>query len=1447
MSQERVDNLFAGESWSAVYTAFSNISLKAYDFDTLREALLAYVQQTYPDKFNDFISSSEFIAILDLVAYLGHSLSFRLDMNTRENFLDVAERRESILRMAKNLGYIKTRPINSRGFMKITSVTTDQDISDNEGNSLAGTTVNWNDSNDVNWYENFITVLDAAFAKNSKIKDPIADMTVLGIENYLYEINESTTAKSVAYPFNTNIDGGSRRFESVRVEFEDDRIVEGEPLSSKNFTIVNRNDNLGAASDRTGFFVYAKAGELQFQNFTYDLKLSNRVETITTPNISNTDVWIQKIDTQGNYLSSVAVVDNDTRETAIYNSIRNGSGDLASVTTNIDNSIQIKYPDGIFGNAAYGTYRVWYRRTDNENFSVNSNDIPEVSITIPYVGSDGRTYRLILTMTSTRDFGENYSGETFESVRRIAPRSYYAQDRMVNGQDYNILPLTLGKSVVEKAKAVNVGFAGNSRYFEMDDVTGHHSNVSVTGTDGSVYIDDDPITMNLQFNREDGKSDDFIRNVMTEVIKHPSLINLYFYNNMFNPDAVNNTPNLNFDVRVTDTKIIEVTSSVTDGRVVLYPGDHILTEGTEELEETWVTITGYASTQTGQSIDAFTVSHIIPEMSGKIKKIVRGYRTRFEDTEIEAIKLEKIEDLSIDSFTIIYNPIQGTDKWIWEIYDETQGRELNDGEDVFITFTYKPGVRENEAEYVAKFTGKKVIFESTDQVKFFYSNNKFIVDNETNLTERDILLLNYYSTTVGGESTNTSQQTMKVNIGTTTLSNITQTNGTASFTADFSCTGANLTDDFVNNMDCYTPEPGAEHYLVSPLCIEYPIVPTAPSNTTVIGNSPNYTVSYNDIDISEIVGSVDSQVTSEATLTSTLYVTSDYQLDIESSADPNSGTITYYADLTNEELANGGFKGVPSNSYFSSQINKGAEQKFFWVDEDQLTNGNTLATAKPPMDGVQDSYIFTPGIDGSTDPYAWTFVGNNPLIDSADNDIYWKQVPYGEINFVHTGDVLTASNVLLQYNGSYISNNNHVEIIKTDNTYRIVFWTQPVNVGDTINVFIRSSGSVDLSDFTLRVERTVKSSDTVSTAIETYDEVESYIYDEFVTPQGYVDYSKVKLYASDLTRDPHGILKILANKDNTNIYGDVGDVSIIEFSHIVLESYNVNGKKYERVSDRVVAFDQNQNDEIPTTAIIRFLIEPTMTSINDGIWQKRVGGVWTSEFEYEEIKPGVILYDGITYRVVNGRSYIEDKFMSFRWDHFADEDKRIDPSTSNIVDLYVLSADYVRRVNTWVLNGFSEVIPQAPNSYELKKIMESIEPKAMISDHITYIPVKFKYLFGAYAEPENQAIFKVVKKAGTAYTDSEVKTAVSNAVNEFFDIDNWDFGETFYFSELASYIHKTLPNHIASVVITPKYQTSEFTNLLSISSEPTEIFLSVTTTEDVKIISNIVSDELVGE
>ena len=122
---------------------------------------------------------------------------------------------------------------------------------------------------------------------------------------------------------------------------------------------------------------------------------------------------------------------------------------------------------------------------------------------------------------------------------------------MVNAQDYNIYPLTLGNNVIEKVKAVNTNFAGNSRYFEMDDVTGHHSNLSITGTDGSVFVEDeggsqpdysgignatpvlpnwtDSIKIALSFNRDHGNASDFIRNEVVKAISHPAIVNQYFY------------------------------------------------------------------------------------------------------------------------------------------------------------------------------------------------------------------------------------------------------------------------------------------------------------------------------------------------------------------------------------------------------------------------------------------------------------------------------------------------------------------------------------------------------------------------------------------------------------------------------------------------------------------------------------------------------------------------------------------------------------------------------------------------------------------------------------------------------------------------------------------------------------------------------------------------------
>ena len=101
----RQSNLFAAEDWQKVYETFREADFQSYDYETIRKSMVDYLRNYYPEDFNDFIESSEYIALIDLIAFLGQSLSFRADLNARENFLETAERRDSILRLARMLNY----------------------------------------------------------------------------------------------------------------------------------------------------------------------------------------------------------------------------------------------------------------------------------------------------------------------------------------------------------------------------------------------------------------------------------------------------------------------------------------------------------------------------------------------------------------------------------------------------------------------------------------------------------------------------------------------------------------------------------------------------------------------------------------------------------------------------------------------------------------------------------------------------------------------------------------------------------------------------------------------------------------------------------------------------------------------------------------------------------------------------------------------------------------------------------------------------------------------------------------------------------------------------------------------------------------------------------------------------------------------------------------------
>ena len=150
-STDRQNRLLVAEDWKRVYQSFKNADFQSYDFENLRRVMISYIRENYPEDYNDYIESSEYLALIDLIAFLGQSIAFRVDLNARDNFLELAERRESVLRLARLLSYNAKRNQAGNGFLKFTSVSTTETIIDSNNRNLSGSTVTWNDATNANW------------------------------------------------------------------------------------------------------------------------------------------------------------------------------------------------------------------------------------------------------------------------------------------------------------------------------------------------------------------------------------------------------------------------------------------------------------------------------------------------------------------------------------------------------------------------------------------------------------------------------------------------------------------------------------------------------------------------------------------------------------------------------------------------------------------------------------------------------------------------------------------------------------------------------------------------------------------------------------------------------------------------------------------------------------------------------------------------------------------------------------------------------------------------------------------------------------------------------------------------------------------------------------------------------------------------------------------------
>lgn len=476
--------IFGVEDWKQIYQTYREADFQSYDFETLRKSFVDYLRLYYPETFNDYIESSEFIALLDVIAFMGQALAFRTDLNTRENYLDTAERRDSVTRLADLVSYTAKRNTAAEGLLKVFSVTTTENVTDYNGVNLSNVTVDWADPTNPAWQEQFTAIVNASLTDAQRIGRPGNRQTILGVRTDEYAINLVPGFLPVI-PYAATVDGVNMPFEAVTsTSVGCDYLYEPSPLPNQAFNLLFRNDQLGFNSNNTGYFFMFKQGVLQNQDFNLAERISNRTVNINVEGVNNTDRWLFQLDNVGTVSREWGFVEN------VYSAAAEQLGTdlrpIYSVTSRVNDQITMVFGDGVFSEIPTGTFRAYVRASNGLQYIINPEEMQAVSLPISYISRSGNLETITFTCGITQPVSNSQAREPIADIKQRAPARYYTQNRMVNGEDYNLFPYTQYNSIL-KSKAVNRSSIGTSRYLDLVDNTGKYSSTNTFGSDGGIW------------------------------------------------------------------------------------------------------------------------------------------------------------------------------------------------------------------------------------------------------------------------------------------------------------------------------------------------------------------------------------------------------------------------------------------------------------------------------------------------------------------------------------------------------------------------------------------------------------------------------------------------------------------------------------------------------------------------------------------------------------------------------------------------------------------------------------------------------------------------------------------------------------------------------------------------------------------------------------------------
>lgn len=95
------------------------IDYTSRDFATIRRDLENFAKRYYPNSYKDFNQASFGSLMLDTVSYVGDILSFYLDYQANESFLDTAIEYNNVVRLARQMGYRLNPSPSSYGIVTV--------------------------------------------------------------------------------------------------------------------------------------------------------------------------------------------------------------------------------------------------------------------------------------------------------------------------------------------------------------------------------------------------------------------------------------------------------------------------------------------------------------------------------------------------------------------------------------------------------------------------------------------------------------------------------------------------------------------------------------------------------------------------------------------------------------------------------------------------------------------------------------------------------------------------------------------------------------------------------------------------------------------------------------------------------------------------------------------------------------------------------------------------------------------------------------------------------------------------------------------------------------------------------------------------------------------------------------------------------------------------------